>query len=85
MKVVLSLLCIVLASRSVQAQQIVEWHNLKCGVNNQQMYDRFDNILIKTCNDYCRQSTLYKPSYQYQYGKCEIKDGYGNCKCVYEN
>lgn len=45
------------------------WTGKKCGIDNQQLYD-----ISSSCNDYCK-------SIGWQYGKCEINKGYGECLC----
>lgn len=69
------LVCIVVALSSVQGQK-QDWSGQKCGIDNQQLYDR--SLKLDTCNDYCRSSY-----YNWHKGKCEINNGYGECRCYF--
>lgn len=53
------------------------WTGLKCGIDNQQMYDRGLGTNIDTCNDYC-QAKMHPGIWS---GRCELNDGYGECYC----
>lgn len=75
MQVVL-LISLAIILSSVEAQS-PKWTGLKCGVDNQKMYDR--NLGADTCKDYCVANSgrgLWN-------GLCEINNGYGECKCTF--
>lgn len=69
--------CLVVALSAVYGQTGLKYTGQKCGVDNQQLYDR--SLNLNTCNDYC-QSSL---GGNFHFGFCELHNGYGECKCGY--
>lgn len=68
------LLICLMAAFSVVNGQYDLWTGLKCGMDNQKLYDRSYNL--DTCDDYCVAG-------KFHYGRCEINNGYGECRCFY--
>lgn len=66
--------CLAFALALVQGQND-RWTRLKCGMENQKLYDR--TLGLDTCNDYC----VARISPGYWRGQCEINNGYGECRC----
>lgn len=66
-------LALMLCSVSVQGQAADPiWTGLKCGMDNDKLYDR--SLNIDTCKQYCYLR-------YFKLGKCELNNGYGECKC----
>lgn len=57
------------------------WTGLKCGMDNQKLYDRsyYNDYGIDTCAQYCSHAMPGTG----QFGSCQINNGYGECRCGY--
>lgn len=68
--------CIIMVA-SVYGDEVPYWTGQKCGVESNKLYDR--QLGYDTCTDYCKGSNENPKLLS---GRCEINNGYGECKCV---